>query len=204
MNDTDDLKFERIDYTVKETGAAIRRALKAAFPGVKFSLRGSRGTGYGWFSLSWTDGPTTWAVDEITNGFRSSYFDGMDDSTRHIPATMAVEDDGVIREHRWSCNGVNSERNYTDEARAWSRAYVDAHGGAEVWNRGIALNDGESMAWRVLQGVDLTGIDWTAVADPAVSGGGSRIKACHVLDEGPRRGVVAEPKHRAETAGRAA
>lgn len=75
--------------------------MRAAFPGVKFSLRGSRGTGYGWFSLSWTDGPTTRQADAVTNRFRSSYFDGMDDSTHQIPATMYADDDGVIREHRY-------------------------------------------------------------------------------------------------------
>lgn len=100
-------------YTVKETAQEIRAALRREFPGVKFSLRMTRGTGYGWMSLSYTDGPVTRAVDSITAGFRSSYFDGMDDSTHQIPSTIYAEADGSLFEPRWSCDGVNSTRDFS-------------------------------------------------------------------------------------------
>lgn len=166
-----DLKFQRVDYSVVDTGKAIRHALREAFPGVKFSLRGSRGTGYGWFSLSWTDGPTTSQADAVANGFRSSYFDGMDDSTHQIPATMYADPDGVIREHRYSCNGVNTERDYSPEATAWAVSYMDAHGGPEAFCADY-WPSADIAVWRILQGVPLTGIDWSAVpmVEPGYSG----------------------------------
>lgn len=174
-----ELAFESVSYTVVETGKEIRRALRLAFPGVKFSLRGSRGTGYGWFSLSWTDGPTTWQVDAITNGFRSSYFDGMDDSTRSIPATMYAGDDGVIREHRYHCSGVNTQRDYSDAATDWAMAYVDAVGGPDLF--GDAYGS-ERAAWRVLQTVDLAGVDWATVPAPGRGFSGRHVPSSYCLE----------------------
>jgi hypothetical protein len=46
-----------------------RKAFRSAFPTAKFSLTGQRGTGYGWFSLSWTDGPTRAQVEEVIAPF---------------------------------------------------------------------------------------------------------------------------------------
>ena len=59
--------------------AAIRAALKIAFPAVKFSVTGSRGTGYGWSRVNWTDGPSDHLVRACVAPFFGSYFDGMDD-----------------------------------------------------------------------------------------------------------------------------
>lgn len=165
---TTELAFEVRKYTVKETGTEIRRALRTAFPGVKFSLRGSRGTGYGWFSLSWVDGPTESQAGDVANSFRDSYFDGMADSTHAIPATMYADEDGVIREHRYSCSGVNTSRSYSPEAEAWARSYIDAHGGPETFTDWPTA--GYHLAiHRVLAGVDMVGIDWTEV--PIVTSG---------------------------------
>lgn len=145
-----------IDYSVKETAAAIRKALRARYPGVKFSLTMSRGTGYGWMSLSWTDGPLTSEVNAITNGFRSSYFDGMDDSTHSIPATLYAAPDGSLVEHKWSCNGVNASRHYSPEAEAWAEAI--AVRGSYWWPIGCEpYLDNVYYATRgLLAGTDLT------------------------------------------------
>ncbi|GAA3510068.1 hypothetical protein GCM10022234_00320 [Aeromicrobium panaciterrae] len=192
-----ELEYERIDYTVKETGQEIRKALKAAFPGVKFSLRGSRGTGYGWFSLSWVDGPTTGQVREITGGFQSSYFDGMDDSNHHIPATMYADPDGVIREHRFSCKGVNGSREYTPEAIAWMDAYIDAHGGPEAFSGGYGP-DYASARWKTFQDIDLTGIEWDALPMPEPGFKGRHVPDCYAVDNGrPYNYTDEEPTHRA-------
>lgn len=195
-----ELRYERVNYTVVETGKAIRKALREAFPGVKFSLRGSRGTGYGWFSLSWTDGPTTYAADEITNGFRSSYFDGMTDSTHSIPATMYADPDGVIREHDYSCNGVNSSRDYTPEAEAWARSYIDAHGGVDIFTDWPGA--GYHIAvHRVLSGIDMTGLDWSSV--PLVTPGytGRRVAQSYCVETNvPWYGDPYAGRHAAEVA----
>lgn len=46
-----------------------RKAIHAAFPGLKFSLTNSTGTGYGWLHLSWTDGPTDRAMRTVVDTF---------------------------------------------------------------------------------------------------------------------------------------
>lgn len=194
---TSSLTFERIDYTVTETGQEIRKALRAAFPGVKFSLRGSRGTGRGWFSLSWTDGPTARQVDAVTNRFRSSYFDGMDDSTHAIPATMYSGPDGVIREHRYTCDGVNTSRTISPEADAWARSYVDAHGGPETFCADY-WPDYHIAVHRVLSGVDLMGVDFSEL--PLVEPGhtGRRVASSYCIETQVYEYDNAyEPRHRA-------
>lgn len=65
------------------TGREFSRHLKAMladrFPRVAFRLRGSRGTGYGYYYVSWTDGPTEAEVADVTNLAESTRFDGMID-----------------------------------------------------------------------------------------------------------------------------
>lgn len=90
--------------TVKETAAALRKALKAAHPETKFSVRMATGTAYGWLRVAWTDGPTATQVDEIIKPFVSRRFDGMDDAYH---ATGVTE---------WSCCGVNTTRTLSPEA----------------------------------------------------------------------------------------
>lgn len=59
--------------------AALRHGLKVTFPGVKFSVRGSRGTGYGWTHVTWTDGPTEQQVSGVCEQYFGSRFNGMHD-----------------------------------------------------------------------------------------------------------------------------
>ena len=67
-------KLEQGDDTTSGTLAAknIRAQLRAAFPGVKFSVRKRH---YGSVSVSWTDGPTADAVKAITNNYLAGSFD---------------------------------------------------------------------------------------------------------------------------------
>ncbi|WP_440569457.1 LPD29 domain-containing protein [Stenotrophomonas sp. STK17_22] len=53
----------------------IRKALKAAFPKVKFSVRSD----YSAARVRWTDGPTVAAVDDVVKRFKAGNFDGMTD-----------------------------------------------------------------------------------------------------------------------------
>ncbi|MDU6441638.1 LPD29 domain-containing protein [Pantoea piersonii] len=54
----------------------IRKELKAKFPGAKFSVRKR---GYDSVSVNWTDGPTEEEVKSVTDKYKDSYFDGMQD-----------------------------------------------------------------------------------------------------------------------------
>lgn len=62
-----------------ETARMIRQALKAKFPGFKFSVRSSKYAGGSSIRVSWTDGPTAALVDQVVQPFSGSAFDGMID-----------------------------------------------------------------------------------------------------------------------------
>lgn len=75
--------------SLDDTMTLLKAELKREFPGVKFSTRRSRGTGYGYVTISWTDGPTSREVSAITSGYEGSSFDGMTDMespVEHIAA----------------------------------------------------------------------------------------------------------------------
>jgi len=82
-----------------EIAKDARKAIRAAFPGLKFSLTNSTGTGYGWLHLSWTDGPTDEAMKAVTN-----QFDARLGGYTHI----------------------NASRHYSPEAEAWAETQVAA------------------------------------------------------------------------------
>lgn len=60
--------------------ANIRKELKRAFGGVKFSVRKER---YGSVLISWTDGPTVAQVEAITGRYVEGHFDGSDDCYKY-------------------------------------------------------------------------------------------------------------------------
>lgn len=65
--------------TCAETAKLVRAALKETFPGQKFSVRSSVYSMGASIDVSWTDGPTAEQVDDVTNAFRGSDFDSMQD-----------------------------------------------------------------------------------------------------------------------------
>lgn len=121
-----------VRLTPKETAVHIRKALRAAFPGTKFSLTNSTGTGYGYMHLTWTDGPTSAAVEPVVQPFyseRSS--DQPDDSVVHLS-------------NGFTCKGVLTFRRYSPEAQAWADAQVDGE------------DECGTLAHRLLAPLDLT------------------------------------------------
>lgn len=75
-----------------DSSRLLKKALRAAFPGIKFSCRMGAGTAYGNVTVRWTDGPLVAAVDEIARAFEGEGFDGMTDSLYH--KATAIEIDG--------------------------------------------------------------------------------------------------------------
>lgn len=102
-----------VQATVNETAAALRKALRAAYPATKFSVRMSTGTAHGWLDVTYTDGPTHDQVRAVTDPFESSRFDGMSD------AYIAT---GVTA---WTCRGVNITRHLSEEYLAAAMTLVD-------------------------------------------------------------------------------
>ena len=95
------------DLTVKQTAAAMRRALREAFPTAKLSVRMDAGTAHGWIAVQWQDGPTPEQVEDTLSPFQSAYFDAMDDTYRLIPQ------DGPVR---YSCRGLSTHRSMSEAA----------------------------------------------------------------------------------------
>lgn len=71
--------LETVYEGAKETAKKIRAALKANFPGVKFSVRSETYSGGSSVNVSWTDLPLTEEVEKVVNRFKSGSFDGMTD-----------------------------------------------------------------------------------------------------------------------------
>lgn len=59
----------------KDVAKLVRADLKAAYPGQKFSVRSDHGT----INIGWTDGPSSKAVDALTDKYAGQGFDGMTD-----------------------------------------------------------------------------------------------------------------------------
>lgn len=108
--------WPRIAHSVKETAAALRKELRATFPGVRFSVRMDRGTAYGWLSVSWEDGPTDEQVREITRGYQSESWSGMDECYHHIPPQLVMID-GVPTEVVWGSCGILTQRRLGEYGR---------------------------------------------------------------------------------------
>lgn len=93
-----------------DTAKLIRKSLKEAFPGVKFSVVSSKYSGGSSISIKWIDGPTSEQVDEITGRFEGSYFDGSIDYKGSRFAMMGGE------QVHFSADFVFTRREYSDEA----------------------------------------------------------------------------------------
>lgn len=92
-----------MQFSTKETAAAIRAALKVAFPGFKFSVTFERYSMGSCTNVSWTDGPTSPEVRLVTDRFTSQSFDGMTDSTSYHTQTVdgrLVQYSGSVSVHR--------------------------------------------------------------------------------------------------------
>jgi hypothetical protein len=80
--------------TPQQTAKVLRTVLREKFPGVKFSVRLARGTAYGSANVSWWLGPSREAVAEVVEPFRGESFDGLTDSTVHLPPAALVTFNG--------------------------------------------------------------------------------------------------------------
>lgn len=112
-------------YTVKETAAEMRKALRAAFPATKFSVRMARGSAHGWMDVSWVDGPTEAQVRPVVEGFQDERFNGMTDSYDRVEPTLyAVDGEDLPVLVEFNCSGVCTSRSFTEAAQQWADTEV--------------------------------------------------------------------------------
>ncbi len=79
---------QRQHATAAESSKIMKQALHTKFPATKFTVRLSRGTGYGDCSVSWTDGPSDRLVSAVVAPFEGQTFDGMTDMRESTRATL--------------------------------------------------------------------------------------------------------------------
>lgn len=162
------VQYVTLDDSLKQLRAELRRE----FPGVTFSIRRSRGTGYGYVYLSWTDGPTGAAVRAISAMYEGAGFDGMTDSSFPIEHTAADAHGNPIR-IKHSTKGIDTNRHLSpgrmaaavrDVCRTWgdwadpakAAALAANPNDAEVEDAARSLRtvlgyeDAQVRAWHVL------------------------------------------------------
>lgn len=74
-----------------ESAKLIRRELAATYPGVRFAVRTSKYSGGASVTVSWADGPTAEAVQQIADAYTGATFDGMQDLKEYHDSDLGGE-----------------------------------------------------------------------------------------------------------------
>jgi len=99
-----------------EAAKAIRKELKAAFPGIKFRVRSHTYSGGSSIDVNWINGPTEKQVAGYTAKYTNGHFDGMTDCYEYA-------NDG----RPGGAGYVFTKREYSDSVRKGSRAYLASY-----------------------------------------------------------------------------
>jgi len=120
-----DTSQERRYISCADTAKLVRKALKAEFPGQKFSVRSSTYAGGASIHVNWIDGPSESAVESVTCLYQGASFDGMTDMASYHNALLTGED-GMPELVHFGANYVIGQRRISDEAEAKLVAEVEA------------------------------------------------------------------------------
>lgn len=96
-----------------DTAKLLRAALKAAWPGVKFSVRSSSYAGGASIDVAWTDGPTQSEVEAVAGLYAGATFDGMIDLKSHH-STLLASTGGDVRVVQFGADFVFCHRTISD------------------------------------------------------------------------------------------
>lgn len=91
---TTETRTETHYISCADSAKLMRKALKAAFPGQKFSVRSDVYSGGASIDVTWTDGPLHDEVNRIAGQFQGASFDGMIDM--EIGNTHWMNPDGSV------------------------------------------------------------------------------------------------------------
>ena len=98
-----------------ETAKLIRKRLKVAFPGTKFSVRTSRYSGGASIDVRWTDGPTDAMVSAVTKPYQGGGFDSSIDLAYSSEAYLTADGRAVFA----STEGTEGSIGSVSAGRAW-------------------------------------------------------------------------------------
>ncbi|GAA4767776.1 LPD29 domain-containing protein [Citricoccus nitrophenolicus] len=152
-------KSPTVRLDAKDVAKFVRKALRAAFPNVKFSVRSS---GYNALNVAWTDGPTAQQVKAVANEFKGI-------KKTLDPYTDYRTDEDIADNATGSANWVSSihySRTVSDQARAAFRAEVMEFANAstyselqDIWNDGQRTNEKSGIVWHFIADMP-TGSSW--------------------------------------------
>jgi hypothetical protein len=134
MNRTDQeahMTVTQTRYSTTDTAKLIRKALKDAFPGQKFSVRSNSYAGGSSIDVRWTDGPTAARVDEVVGGYQGADFNGMIDLKEYRDSTLLVDEDGTFEEVSYGVDFVQTHREYSEPVEAAAKAQIVDLAGAD-------------------------------------------------------------------------
>jgi hypothetical protein len=94
--------------TCAETAKLVRAALRAEFPGVKFSVRSSTYAGGASIDVSWIDGPQWDAVQAVCGLYEGASFDAMQDLKSYHSSILSTPDGA--EEVRFGADFVQAHR----------------------------------------------------------------------------------------------
>jgi hypothetical protein len=140
-------KSPRIYVDAADVARIIRKRLKAAFPGTKFSVTTSKYAGGASCRATWVDGPTTRDADAVIGCYAGATFDGMID-------LKSYRDDAAVGGYavHWGSDYVFADRDLSPEAKAAVYAELAATlGDFEARSQW----DQERDVYRLLQARDL-------------------------------------------------
>ena len=149
-----------------ESAKEIRAALKAAFPGVKFSVRSHTYSMGASVDVQWTDGPTVKSVEAVTKRFEGKSFDGMQDLASYNNL-LVVGEEGTLRNVHYGSDYVCCSRHFSAEfytliAREVSERYgvempeimpPTKYYGASIRDSGLTVGDTGEPLCRVVRQV---------------------------------------------------
>jgi hypothetical protein len=101
-------KTNKKKSTAANCAAAIREELKEVFPGVKFSVKSDNFSMGNSVRISYTDGPTTDQVEEITKKYQYGHFNGMEDIYEYSNSREDIPQAKYVSAHRTISDEVNT------------------------------------------------------------------------------------------------
>ena len=104
-----------------ETATHLRKALAAAFPGVKFSVRSKVYSMGASITVYWTDGPASSKVQPICDKFSGASFDGMIDLKSYHDSDLTLPD-GTVQRVSFGADYVFTSRTVSDYSGQYDRA----------------------------------------------------------------------------------
>lgn len=100
-------------YTVAGTAQLIREALKAAFPGVKFSVTSDSFANGTAVDIRYQDGPTRKQVEQVYAPFISGHYNSAEDMYEYHREATKVDDSGKLLRLSYGAKYIHEHRSYS-------------------------------------------------------------------------------------------